>query len=49
MSTELWRWSAADLAKAIREKQLSAREVVQAHLDRKLLIVHLMLGILDTG
>jgi amidase len=32
--TELWRWSAADLAQAIRTKQVSAREVVQAHLDR---------------
>lgn len=34
MTTQLWRWSAADLAEAIRAKQLSAREVVQAHLDR---------------
>ncbi len=34
MSTELWRWSAADLAQAIRAKQISSREVVQAHLDR---------------
>jgi len=34
MKTELWRWSAIDLATAIREKQVSSREVVQAHLDR---------------
>jgi amidase len=34
MSTEFWRWSAADLAQAIRTKEVSAREVVQAHLDR---------------
>ncbi len=34
MSTELWRWSAADLAQAIRTKQTSSREVVQAHLGR---------------
>jgi amidase len=34
MATELWRWNAADLAQAIRTKQVSAREVVQAHLDR---------------
>jgi amidase len=34
MSTELWRWSAAALAQAIRAKQVSAREVIQAHLDR---------------
>lgn len=34
MATELWRWSATDLAQAIRTKEVSAREVVQAHLDR---------------
>jgi amidase len=34
MSTELWRWGATDLAGAIREKKVSSREVVQAHLDR---------------
>ena len=34
MSMPLWRWSAADLAKAIREKKVSSREVVQAHLAR---------------
>jgi amidase len=40
MSTELWRWSAADLAQAIRTKELSAREVVQAHLDRIAAVNH---------
>jgi amidase len=34
VSTELWRWSAADLAQAIRAKDVSAREVIQAHLAR---------------
>lgn len=34
MSTELWRKSATDLAKIIREKEASSVEVVQAHLDR---------------
>jgi amidase len=34
MSTELWSWSATDLAQAIRAKEVSAREVVQAHLGR---------------
>src|SRR5215467_6302192 len=34
MTTELWRLGAADLAQAIREKQVSSREVVQAHLER---------------
>ena len=29
-----WRWSAADLAKAIRARKVSSREVVGAHLDR---------------
>jgi len=34
MTAELWRWSATDLAQAIHAKQISARQVVQAHLDR---------------
>ena len=34
METELWRCGIVDLAKAIREKQVSSREVIQAHLDR---------------
>jgi amidase len=34
VDTKIWRWSAIDLAKAIREKQISCREAVQAHLDR---------------
>ena len=34
METELWKSSAADLASAIRGRVVSAREVVQAHLDR---------------
>ncbi len=34
MGVPLWRWSAADLAKAIQEKRLSSQEVIQAHLDR---------------
>src|SRR5579864_109486 len=34
MTTELWRWSASDLAQAIRTKHVSSREIVQAHLDR---------------
>ncbi len=34
MSDELWRWSAAKLANAVREKTVSSREVVQAHLER---------------
>lgn len=34
MSPELWRMSATDLAAAIRSKQVSAREVVAAHLAR---------------
>jgi amidase len=40
MATDLWRWSAADLAQAISAKQLSAREVVQAHLDRIAAVNH---------
>ncbi len=31
---ELWRLGAGDLAAAIREKRVSSREAVQAHLDR---------------
>ena len=34
MQNELWRLGVVELAKAIREKQVSSREVVQAHLDR---------------
>ncbi|MBI3797589.1 MAG: amidase [Deltaproteobacteria bacterium] len=34
MQHELWRVGVAELAKAIREKQVSSREVVQAHLAR---------------
>ncbi len=34
MENELWKSSAADLAQAIRGRSVSAREVVQAHLDR---------------
>jgi amidase len=34
MSTELWRKSATELAQLIRQKKVSSREVVQAHLDR---------------
>ena len=34
MENELWKSSAADLAQAIRGRRVSAREVVQAHLDR---------------
>lgn len=34
MSVELWKWSASGLAAAIREKTVSSREVVQAHLER---------------
>jgi Asp-tRNA(Asn)/Glu-tRNA(Gln) amidotransferase A subunit family amidase len=33
MQTEPWRLGIVDLAKAIREKQVSSREVIQAHLD----------------
>ena len=29
-----WQWSAAGLADAIREKRLSSRDVIRAHLDR---------------
>ena len=34
MDVPLWRQSACDLASAIREKQVSSREVVRAHLER---------------
>ncbi len=34
MQGELWKLGAMDLARVIREKQVSSREVVQAHLDR---------------
>lgn len=34
MQTELWCLGLTELAKAIRERQVSSREVVQAHLDR---------------
>src|SRR6266516_6960625 len=34
MSNELWRWDALDLARAIRLRQVSSREVVEAVLDR---------------
>jgi len=34
MQNELWKLGAVDLAKAIREKQVSTRELIQAHLDR---------------
>ena len=33
-ATELWRLSATDLAEAIRSRQVSSREVIQAHLRR---------------
>src|SRR6478672_740934 len=32
--SELWRKSAVELAALIREREVSSREVVQAHLDR---------------
>jgi amidase len=34
MSDQLWNSSATDLAQLIRTKEVSSREVVQAHLDR---------------
>jgi amidase len=34
MQAPLWQWSAGALAKAIREKRLSSREVIRAQLDR---------------
>jgi len=32
--SELWRKSAVDLAAMIRDREVSSREVIQAHLDR---------------
>jgi len=32
--SELWRKSAVELAAMIRDREVSSREVVQAHLDR---------------
>ena len=29
MTNELWRWSAVDLAQAIRKREVSSREAVQ--------------------
>jgi Asp-tRNA(Asn)/Glu-tRNA(Gln) amidotransferase A subunit family amidase len=34
MQGELWKMGIAELAAAIRKKQVSSREVVQAHLER---------------
>jgi amidase len=34
ISSDLWRSSASDLAQAIRNKVVSSREVVKAHLAR---------------
>ena len=34
MATPIWQWSAVDTAAAIRERRLSAEQVVQAHIDR---------------
>lgn len=34
MADELWRWSAGELAGLIRSREVSSREVVQAHLER---------------
>ena len=34
INAPLWQWSVTALAKAIREKQVSSREVVRAHLER---------------
>ncbi len=34
LPAELWRWDALDLARAIRERRVAAREAVQANLDR---------------
>jgi hypothetical protein len=33
-SADLWRMSATELAEAIRSKQVSSREVIEAHLRR---------------
>ena len=34
MASELWGMGVTELAEAIRQKQVSSREVIQAHLDR---------------
>ena len=34
INAPLWQWSVTALAKAIREKQVSSREVVRAHIER---------------
>ncbi|MFZ5733303.1 MAG: amidase family protein [Pseudomonadota bacterium] len=34
MTNDLWRWTATDLARAIRHRAISSREAVQANLDR---------------
>jgi len=34
ISADLWRMSATELAEAIRSKQVSSREVIEAHLRR---------------
>jgi amidase len=34
MTNELWRWSAVDLAQAIRQREVSSREAVQSCLQR---------------
>ncbi|SSW67100.1 amidase family protein [Achromobacter agilis] len=38
MTNELWRWSALDLAKAIRTRDVSSREAVQSCLERAALL-----------
>lgn len=32
--TELWQWSAVEIAAAVRERQVSVRDVTEAHLER---------------
>ena len=32
--SEIWKWSASDIADAVRSKRVSAVEVTQAHLQR---------------
>ena len=34
MTNELWRWGAADLARAIRAREISSREAVESYLAR---------------
>ena len=34
MPVELWRKSATELARMIRDKEVSSREVVQSHIER---------------